>query len=203
MVCGWATQEIPLTVVSRAIDQTFERYYAKGARRHPVRIEFCEADVLELFDGWRRAVGVVSGDQGDGSVAVPSRRRRPSLAVHMERVIISLTAWLGGGDHPVALETLIGRIVDELDAARATAKTARGEARQQLMTRLVDVDRELTVVVREAADTAIRVTLRAEAERDLEPFRGRMPPAAFRQAVEAGTDRLLRHHFKLPRVAFE
>ena len=203
LVCGWATQGIPLSVVSSAIDQTFERYYSKGARRRPVRIEFCEADVLEVFDGWRRAVGVTGADRIDGTVDGSASRRRPSLAAHMERVIISMTAWLGGGDRPAVLAALAGRIVDELDAARATARTARGGARQQLTHRLVNVDRELTAVVREAADDALRATLRAEAEHDLESFRGRMPPAAFRQAVEAGTDRLLRHHFKLPRVSFE
>ena len=203
LVCGWATQRIPLSVVSRAIDQTFERYYAKGARRRPVRIEFCEADVLELFDDWRRAVGVTGADRVDATVDGSPSGRRPSLAAHMERVIIGLTAWLGGGDRPAALGAVAGRIVDELDAARATAKTARGGARHQLMTRLVDVDRELTAVVRETADDGLRVTLRAEAEHDLEPFRGRMPAAAFRQAVEASTDQLLRHHFKLPRVTFE
>src|SRR5215210_8198432 len=57
-VCGWATMGVPLKVAFRGIDQYCERYYAKGPRRRPVRIEFCEADVLELFDSWRRAVGV-------------------------------------------------------------------------------------------------------------------------------------------------
>src|SRR5215213_11866529 len=57
-VCGWAAQGVPLAVVYRGIDQYCERYYAKGPRRRPVRVEFCEADVLSLFDDWRRAVGV-------------------------------------------------------------------------------------------------------------------------------------------------
>ena len=48
LVCGWAEQQIPIRVVCRAIDRTFERYYSKGTRRRPVRIEFCEADVLAL-----------------------------------------------------------------------------------------------------------------------------------------------------------
>ena len=54
-VCGWAAQGVPLTIACRGIDQYCERYYAKGPRRRPVRIEFCEADILELFDDWRRA----------------------------------------------------------------------------------------------------------------------------------------------------
>jgi hypothetical protein len=57
-VQGWAHQGIPLKVAEAGIDRYFERYYRKGPRRRPVRIEFCEADVLDAFDDWRRAVGV-------------------------------------------------------------------------------------------------------------------------------------------------
>src|SRR5215468_6414924 len=57
-VCGWAVRGVPLAVACRGIDRYFERYYAKGRRRRPVRVEFCEADVLDVFDEWRRAVGI-------------------------------------------------------------------------------------------------------------------------------------------------
>jgi len=49
-VCGWAIKGVPLTVATRGIDRYFERYYAKGPRRRPIRIEFCEADVMDVFD---------------------------------------------------------------------------------------------------------------------------------------------------------
>ena len=65
-VCGWANLGVPLKVAFRGIDQYCERYYAKGPRRRPVRIEFCEADILDLFDAWRRAIGVV---QAEGAAA--------------------------------------------------------------------------------------------------------------------------------------
>ena len=60
-VCAWAARGVPLRVACRGIDRYFERDYAKGPRRRPVRIEFCEADVLDVFDEWRRAVGVPAG----------------------------------------------------------------------------------------------------------------------------------------------
>ena len=71
-VSGWAAQGVPLAVAFRGIDRYCERYYAKGPRRRPVRIEFCEADILELFDDWRRAVGVTQ--LADAS-ATRTRRR--------------------------------------------------------------------------------------------------------------------------------
>ena len=62
LVRGWANQGVPLKVVVSGIDRTFERYYRKGPRRRPVHIAFCEADVLDAFDEWRRAIGVASTD---------------------------------------------------------------------------------------------------------------------------------------------
>ena len=70
-VCGWAERGIPLTLAMRGVDRYFERYYSKGPKRRPVRIEFCEADVLDAFDEWRRAVGVAAtagaGEAGGGT----------------------------------------------------------------------------------------------------------------------------------------
>src|SRR5829696_6787066 len=76
VVAGWETQGIPIKVACAGVDRFFERYYRKGPRRRPVRIEFCDADVLDAFDDWRRAVGVAlpagtraDGDESDGEDA--------------------------------------------------------------------------------------------------------------------------------------
>ena len=82
-VCGWATRGVPLRIAFRGIDRYCERYYAKGPQRRPVRIEFCEADVLDSFDDWRRAVGV-TGAADRAAIAAeesPSNRRRACTAL--------------------------------------------------------------------------------------------------------------------------
>src|SRR5919206_4455135 len=60
LVSSWAAQGIPLKVAYAGIDRYFERYYRKGPRRRPVKIDFCAADVLDVFDEWRRAIGIVA-----------------------------------------------------------------------------------------------------------------------------------------------
>ena len=71
-VCGWAEQGVPLKIAYAGIDRYFERYYAKGPRRRPVHVDHCEHDVLDVFDAWRRAVGVT----GDAVRREPSNRAR-------------------------------------------------------------------------------------------------------------------------------
>ncbi len=74
VVVGWARQGIPLKVACRGIDRFFERDLAKDrTRRRPVRIEFCEADVLDAFDEWRRAVGVGTAGGGRSNPALVPR----------------------------------------------------------------------------------------------------------------------------------
>jgi hypothetical protein len=58
LVSGWAERGVPIRVALAGIDRYFERYYRQGPRRRPVRIDFCEADVLDVFDEWRRATGI-------------------------------------------------------------------------------------------------------------------------------------------------
>src|SRR3954470_22317092 len=96
-VCGWAARGVPIKVACRGLDRYFERYYAKGPRRRPVRIEFCEADVLDVFDEWRRAVGVPAAEV-DTAAGTDATRRHSSLPAHLERIIARLTA-LRSGDN--------------------------------------------------------------------------------------------------------
>ncbi len=74
-VCGWAKQGVPLKVAYRGIDRYCERLQATRRRRRPVRIEFCEADVLDIFDDWRRAGR--RRDQGAGEAPPATAKRKP------------------------------------------------------------------------------------------------------------------------------
>ena len=194
-VCGWAERGVPLTLAMRGIDRYFERYYSKGARRRPVRIEFCEADVLDVFDEWRRAVGVsVTGpgpgiqDPGSDTAADPAGPRS-SLPAHLERVIARLTTLRAGSDR--SLDLVLDDLVRELDAARAKSKSVRGEARDALIDRLQQLD-----------DRALQ-QLSDEAGGELKPFRARMPADAYQQAHRACVDRLVRERAGLPTIAYE
>ena len=122
-VCGWAQLGVPLKIAFRGIDQYCERYYAKGPRRRPVRIEFCEPDILDLFDAWRRAVGVA----GTADSAEPAPRK-PSLAAHVERASSRLLASRGSGSRSAQFSARVDAVVRELDglADRGEARTGRG-----------------------------------------------------------------------------
>ena len=204
-VSGWSERGVPIRIVFRGIDRYFERYYAKGPRRRPARVEFCEADVLDLFDEWKRAVGVgtktdSSADSSHDEDAEVSKKRG-TLAAHLERVVARLTTLRAGEDR--ALDEVLDRLVRELDAARSGAKGLRGEAREQLLARLRALEADLIQSARDRSNSQFLQNLGVEADRQLAPFRSRMPEAAYEQARRACVDRLLKDQLKLPAVAFE
>ena len=204
IVSGWAEQGVPLKIALAGIDRYFERYYRKGPRRRPVKIDFCDADVLDVFDEWRRATGVPS-------TSVPSAishqqsaigNRSVSLPAHLERVVLRLTSARAGGALGGEFDALIDRAAAELDAARSRAGGLRGDARQALLDRLSALDAELVRQARDILDEVTRAALTREAESELAGFRSGMSADAFARAREAAVDRLVRERVKLPTIAF-
>jgi hypothetical protein len=206
LVSSWAEQGVPLKVACSGIDRYFDRYYAKGPRRRPVRIDFCEADVLDVFDEWRRATGVTSVGRTPEADAPPQEEEPPaggskrgaSLPSHMERALRRLTSARASGALDAGFDDLLDRVAREFDRARGI----RGDKRQALIDRLAALDRELLDAARTALDDATREALTREADADLAAFRAGMTAEAFARAREAAIDRLVRERKGLPTIAF-
>jgi hypothetical protein len=199
LVSSWASQGVPLKVAFKGIDRYFERYYKKGPRRRPVKIDFCEADVLDVFDEWRRSTGV-TGPAPSAQPLAPASRSLPS---HLERVVARLTNARATGALGDEFDALVDRISGELDIAKEKSGGLRGEARKALVARLAELERELLAQARARLDEAALAALARDAEGELAPFRIAMAPDVFARAREAAIDRLVRERFRLPIVTFD
>ena len=84
-VCGWAAQGIPFKIACQGIDRYFVRYYAKGPRRRPVQIDFCEARragcVRRLAPRRGRAAAWRRGDEEETQV---KHRKRACPIISIE-----------------------------------------------------------------------------------------------------------------------
>jgi hypothetical protein len=200
-VCSWAERGVPLKIAFRGIDRYCERYYAKPGRRRPIRIEFCEADILDAFDEWRRAVGIrISQDtEGDGATS----SRKPSLVAHIERAIARLaTLSVRGAGSPGFLST-VDSTIRQLESLAADARGARGDARQRMIERLALVDRELVTAAAHEINSTRSAELMKEAEGELAPFGSRLTAEAREKAMAAAYERLLREILSLPTLSYE
>ncbi len=203
LVAGWAAQGVPLRVAFTGIDRCFERYHRKGSRRRPLKIDFCESDVLEAFDEWRRAIGLPGpGADGESVEDDTPRRRMQSLPAHLERAVLRLTSARAQGRIGDAFDPVIDAMARELDAARSAAGGLRGGPRVASLTRLSELDVELLQIGCAAIDEPTRASLMREADEELQGYRARMKPEAFTRARDAAFGRLLREHFGLPVLTF-
>jgi hypothetical protein len=195
---------VPIKIAFRGIDRSFERYYRKGPRRRPLRIEFCDADVLDAFDEWRRALGLPAGAIHDNPTEDDSARRSrgPSLPEHLERAVVRLSDACAAGRVGAAANEVLDRLARALDEARGSTAGLRGEARQALIDRLAALDAELMRLAAANLTHEAEGELRAEAEQELDPYRTRLSADAYGQAHAAAMQRLLRERLCLPTIAF-
>jgi len=207
VVSRWATDGVPLKVAMTGMDRYFERYYRKGPRRRPVKVDFCEADVRDAFDEWRRATGITAGrasaaaPDASGADAATARKRGPSLPEHLERVLIRLSSLRATGALGESADPLVDRVSAELDAARARPAGVRGDERRATLDRLAALDAELMTLASRTAPEALVRGVRAEALDELASFRATMASDAFAQAVSRAATRVLRDRLGLPQIA--
>ncbi len=201
---------IPIKIAFEGIDRYFERYYRQGPRRRPVKIDFCEADVLDAFDEWRRATGIVASPAEAVSHESPNhesqspnpKSRQLSLPAHLERVLTRLTSIRAGGTLDDSFDALLDRVAAELDEARSKSSGLRGAARAALVARLAQIDEELVRAIREFMDEHTLAELRREADEELAPFRSGMTSETYDRAHAAAVLRLIRNRFGVPTIAF-
>lgn len=214
LVREWETAGVPLSVVERAIDQKAERHRQGVAGRsgRPLRIEFCESDVRELFEDWKRAVGVVSlpepqtaaagaelpnGSQPSVDDLAPASRR-PSLSKHLERVSERLSRLLGRQDLPETFLDEVNVVISAVAHARDRARSARGAARGEINDAVRPLDVALIAAARRALGEHLLQQLRQQAEDELGAFKSRLDAGAWQSAIDATVDRLVRDRLGLP-----
>jgi hypothetical protein len=207
LVRNWAEEGVPLSAVFRGIEQKAERHKA-GAAKRPLRIEFCEADVREVYDAWRRAIGVSGAavDAGDDAGAGPVGERGSGSARRvttrdLDRAVDRLMATAGRLELPEPLRDEVNRVLEQVMQIRDAVKGSRGAAREGHLTALPELDRSMMTVAQAVIASDALTPIREDAERDLEPFRARLAPDAWDQAVQVTVARGVREHFGLPNLA--
>ena len=203
LVRGWALEGMPLSVVAHGIDLKAERHRA-GRSTRPLRLEFCETDVRDVYVRWRRSVGL-SGltVSTDASVEHGGTEKRPSLSRQIDRALDKLSRVAGRLDLPETFRDEVSRAIAELSNIRDSARSARGEARKALTERLPPVDAALVAAGRDAVDATVLARLGADAESDLAAYRTRLSADTWRHSVDRAIDQLVRDHLGLPTLTLD
>ena len=163
-----------------------------------MRIEFCEADILDIFDDWRRSVGIV---QAQAAAESSAPMRKPALTAHLERVVARLVG--SRARRSPAFERHVEALLAEIDRLSGESKKSRGDARAAILDRLSELDKGLLRMATAELDDAAVAAARREAEAELAPFGSRLSPEMRIQAVEAAFERHVRETLGLPMIRYQ
>ena len=196
----WKDAGIPLEAALRGIDSAFDSYELRPSKTKKINsLAYCSQAVLGAAEDMKEAaVGAADGQptkresaQGFEPEAVVSYLNRNADA--LENV-----TWpeLGAAAKPLALETV------------KTLRQLADQTRKNPAKRLEDLERHLTVLeeklfaalLTSTADEQI-VAIRAEADRDLIPYRRKMSGAQIDQLHKQYVHKRLLEKYRLPRLS--
>jgi hypothetical protein len=197
----WKDAGIPLQAVFRGIDAAFDRYDQRPSKTKKVNsLAYCAQEVLSAAEDMKEAAVGTARPESDAEkspgfqlfeIAAFLRRNADQLdaAKLPERSGVAATV--------VARET--GAMLREIAAALDQNKT---------LPRLEDLERRLTVaeeklfaVLLAATPDDQVVNVRAEADRDLAPYRSKMPAAQIEQLQKQYVYKRLLEKYGLPRLS--
>ncbi|HEX8130062.1 MAG TPA: hypothetical protein VF527_13245 [Pyrinomonadaceae bacterium] len=217
LIEGWKARGIPLHIVLRGVEQSFDSYEAKPRRRSVKSLFYCQEEVEAQYAEWLESqlgatTATATADGGDapardvqaattnGALPFPREVIAGHLAearAQVERACAEQQARDGAGELCEALARAAARLSDlEKDFAAA----ARPDA-EQLEGSLGDLENLLDRAVRASLPPAQLEARRAEAAAQLEPYRKRMEHATYEQTLDSLLGKLLREDCGLPRLS--
>lgn len=194
----WKDAGIPLEAVLRGIDAAFERYEKRPAQSRKVNsLAYCAQEVLAAAEEMKEAAVGVAREESK-----PDRGFQPAeIAAFLRKNALQLEA----------AKLPEGSGVSGSAIARETAKTLTelaAEVEANPATRLEDLERRLTVmeeklfaVLLAATPDADIVAVRAQADRELAPYRSKMPGAQIDQLQKQYVNKRLLEKYGLMRLS--
>ncbi|HEV2802618.1 MAG TPA: hypothetical protein VGW12_19250 [Pyrinomonadaceae bacterium] len=219
LIEGWKARGVPLHVVLRGVEQSFDSYESKPRRRSVKSLFYCQEEVEAQYAEWLesqlgRASGTVEeteakgeGDAGvveagNGALPFPREVIAGHLAEARARLEQAHAAQEARGDAGASelCEALARAAARLSELEKDFAAAARPDA-EQLEGALNDLENLLDRALRASLPPAELEARRREAAAQLEPYRKRMERATYEQTLDSLLAKLLREERGLPRLS--
>ena len=195
----WKDAGIPLEAALRGIDSAFDRYDERPTRSKKVNsLAYCAQEVLTAAEEMKEAV--VGTNRSEDAASRTTGFEPAIVAAFLRRNAALLDV--------AKLPERSG--ISPNAVARETAQTLQQLATQLETTRIrmEDLDRHLTMleeklfsILLAAAPDEEVLSVRAQADRELAPYRSKMPAAQIDQLQKQYTYKRLLERYNLPRLS--
>ena len=195
----WKDAGIPLEAALRGIDSAFDRYDERPTRSKKVNsLAYCAQEVLTAAEEMKEAA--VGTNRGEDAASRTTGFEPAIVAAFLRRNAALLDV--------AKLPERSG--ISPNAVARETAQTLQQLATQleTTRTRMEDLERHLTMleeklfsILLAAAPDEEVLSVRAQADRELAPYRSKMPAAQIDQLQKQYTYKRLLERYNLPRLS--
>ena len=194
----WKDAGIPLAAVLRGIDSAFDRYDLRPSKTKKINsLAYCAQEVLAASEDMKEAaVGVATGakpETGFEGAKIAEFLRRCSNQLGSA----SLPCVMGISPEAVARDVSVRllELADELDAKAAPSRL------EDLERRLAVLEEKLFAVLLAALPDDEVDAVRAQSNRELAPYRGKMSAGQIEQLQRQYLHKKLMEKYNLPRVS--
>lgn len=195
----WKDAGVPLEAALRGIDAAFDKYDQRPAKTRKVNsLAYCAQEVLAAAEEMKEAaVGVAN----ESAASVPKGFEAAEIAGFLRKNAATLEQAQLPERGGISSQTVAR------DAARALRELAE-EVSAQKIVRLENVERHLTVLEEKLFAVLMAVTpdvevvaVRTQADRELAPYRGKVPAAQVEQLQKQYLFKRLLERYGVPRLS--
>jgi hypothetical protein len=221
LMTTWKEMGVPLHVVLRGIEKSFDSYESRPRKRSVKTLFYCQEEVEAQFAEWvesqtgARAKGeTVEADAGDShSEAAAASDESSARGLPFPRAVISahlsgcrdeIRRALDSGRERaggVALCEALGRAASRLEELASDFERSTHPNAEALENSLADIEALLDRALRESLPPEALEEARADAAEQLKPYRARMERATYEQTLENLLAKALRERERVPRLS--
>jgi hypothetical protein len=180
LIRRWRRAGIPLRIVLRGIRDALDAHaHSWGRARKVGSLRYCEHEVAVARERWHRALSL--GQEGELSHSVQLQNLARGLRE--------------AHDLPSALADVCAAVAEQIETGCAETEPAAVESWLQ------EREQQLLKAIRRALDEQALADLETAIDRDLAPYRERMPARVVAQVRQEALARALLGRFGMPRLS--
>jgi hypothetical protein len=191
----WKNAGIPLDAVLRGIDDTFDKYERRPAKTKKINsLAYCAQEVLGASEAMQEAAVGATREKADSVPGLGALEIAAYLAANAQKL-----RQIEGSAQVKEIASECAISLDELCAAvTAGSVTMKLEDLERRMTIL---EEKLMAVLTVAAPEDQLVKLRTQADREIAPYRSKMPGSQIDQLLKQFVHKRLLEQAKMPRLS--
>jgi hypothetical protein len=190
----WKEAGIPVEAVLRGIDAAFDKYDRRAKKTRKVNsLAYCQQEVLTAVEDLKEAA--TGSTRDPGATTIPNA----ALAEYFERNAQQVSECRHSAAAVLALTEAQAKTLREL-AAELKANPVPADL-EDLERRMTVAEEKLFAALWSNASDEELLDARAQAERELAPYRGKMTGAQIDQLLRQYGNKQLLERYKLPRLS--